>query len=290
MDIRALSYLVFDTLDVDAWDRYATGVLGMMADPGPSGSRWIRMDERPYRLVVQSGAAEGLASLGWEVAGPKELQAAIGELRAVGLDVTERADLAVERRVAELACFVSPDGARHELFWGAEVDYLPFVSPAGVSRFVTGHLGLGHAVIAVPDLAEAQRFYFEVMGFRLSDTMTIDGVKVVFTHCNARHHSLALHEGPRSMLAHFMVEAGAIDDVGFALDRASDHGFKIRESFGRHTNDEMLSFYAATPSGFSVEFGFGGRLITDEGTWVPTETTRGSYWGHRRPSRGQVRA
>jgi hypothetical protein len=31
----------------------------------------------------------------------------------------------------------------------------------------------------------------------------------------------------------------------------------IAQTLGRHTNDRIVSFYARTPSGFEVEFGFG---------------------------------
>jgi 3,4-dihydroxy-9,10-secoandrosta-1,3,5(10)-triene-9,17-dione 4,5-dioxygenase len=186
--------------------------------------------------------------------------------------------------VTDLVAFVAPDGTQHELFWGAELDYSPFISPAGTSGFVTGALGLGHVVLVTEAVDEASRFYMDVMGFRLSDTMTLSGTRVVFLHCNGRHHSLALGGGREPALAHFMLEVATVDDVGYALDRAADHGVRIRQSLGRHTNDQMLSFYAATPSGFSVEYGWGARVI-DDADWIPTETTRGSYWGHRRPPR-----
>ena len=32
-------------------------------------------------------------------------------------------------------------------------------------------------------------------------------------------------------------------------------------SLGRHTNDEMISFYLRTPSGFDIEYGFGGKTV-----------------------------
>jgi hypothetical protein len=44
----------------------------------------------------------------------------------------------------------------------------------------------------------------------------------------------------------------------------------------------VISFYANTPSGFFVEYGFGGRVI-DPATWQPHETFDGpSFWGHER--------
>ena len=52
----------------------------------------------------------------------------------------------------------------------------------------------------------------------------------------------------------------------------------------RHTNDHMTSFYAHSPSGFFVEYGWGGRVI-DPGTWQAHETFDGpSLWGHERLS------
>ena len=52
-------------------------------------------------------------------------------------------------------------------------------------------------------------------------------------------------------------------------------------SLGKHTNDQMISFYLITPSGFEVEYGFGGREI-DDATWVPSRHTATSTWGHER--------
>ncbi|MFD4605005.1 hypothetical protein ACFWPQ_44195 [Streptomyces sp. NPDC058464] len=37
---------------------------------------------------------------------------------------------------------------------------------------------------------------------------------------------------------------------------------------GDEENDEMLSFYSKTPSGFQVEYGYGGKLI-DDSVWTP---------------------
>jgi hypothetical protein len=45
-------------------------------------------------------------------------------------------------------------------------------------------------------------------------------------------------------------------------------------------NDRMVSFYLANPSGFAVEYGWGGRVI-DESSWQ-TERYESveSIWGH----------
>ena len=78
-----------------------------------------------------------------------------------------------------------------------------------------------------------------------------------------------------------MVEVDNLDDVGHAYDRHVDAGWPIRGGLGRHSNDHTVSFYAETPSGAQIEFGWGSRLIDDR-TWVTSHTTVGSIWGHRR--------
>ena len=47
-------------------------------------------------------------------------------------------------------------------------------------------------------------------------------------------------------------------------------------------NDHVTSFYSWSPSGFMVEYGWGGRLV-EPGKWTPEEYTVGpSLWGHDR--------
>jgi hypothetical protein len=50
---------------------------------------------------------------------------------------------------------------------------------------------------------------------------------------------------------------------------------------GKHTNDHMQSFYVITPSGFGMEYGFGGRLI--EENWEIRHYDQPMLWGHRPP-------
>jgi hypothetical protein len=60
-----------------------------------------------------------------------------------------------------------------------------------------------------------------------------------------------------------------------------DAGLQLVMTLGRHWNDHMTSFYVESPSGFAVEYGWGGLQI-DRATW---STVRGtgeiSFWGHR---------
>lgn len=282
MDIRSLGYIGIDVADIDTWHRYAE-LLGTMVVTEADGFR-MRIDERPFRVAVQTTEqAEGLAFAGWELADQAALECAASELAAAGF-TTESASVeeCAQRRVRGLIRTTDPGGFELELFHGPIHDHDLFVSPAGVSGFHTGAEGLGHIVLGTPNLAESVHFYTQVLGFQVSDYWKPGDDDVVFLRCNPRHHSLALVAAPEPALYHFMLEANTLDDVGYALDRHYDTDTPISMGLGKHTNDQMVSFYSRSPSGFEVEFGFGGLLV-DDTTWTVTEITKPSFWGHRPP-------
>ena len=172
-------------------------------------------------------------------------------------------------------------GASSGLTWKFMTTAEPFRPGRNISGFRTGPLGMGHVVFTMPDIAAMARFYREVLGFRLSDYLE-KPFAAQFLHVNARHHSLALISGPRTAFHHVMMEMLSLDDVGQGYDIALGEDGRIATTLGRHTNDFMTSFYARTPGGFFVEYGWGGRAI-DPATWKPVRVDSGpSLWGHDR--------
>ncbi|MGE0304434.1 MAG: VOC family protein [Acidimicrobiia bacterium] len=282
-EVKALGYLGFHATELDVWRRWATEVLGMqVVAPSPGSDLLLRMDERGWRVSVEEAEAGGLAFVGWEVADEAALCALQGRLQSAGVSVHEDPRSAALRRVERLITCRDPDGFVLEFFVGAHVPEQPFVSPTGVT-FVTGAMGLGHILLNVADEAATKRFYLDLLGFRMSDYIRFEQYKVHFTHVNQRHHSLAFVEvadRPPS-LGHFMVEVDTIDDVGRALDRVNAGAGVLTETFGRHSNDHMLSFYMMNPSGSQAEYGYGGRLIDSEWRVVNYDVT--AYWGHKVP-------
>ena len=151
---------------------------------------------------------------------------------------------------------------------------------------------MGHAVLHVKSIHDVIPFYRDVLGFRLSDYMTRP-FNAYFFHANPRHHSVAFIETGRNATHHLMMELFNLDDVGQCYDLALGEEGRIGVTLGRHINDEVTSFYSNTPSGFMVEYGWGGRVI-DVDNWQPEEVTWGpSMWGHDRmwmPPEGRVEA
>ncbi|MEY2450003.1 MAG: hypothetical protein QOH79_3479, partial [Acidimicrobiaceae bacterium] len=57
-------------------------------------------------------------------------------------------------------------------------------------------------------------------------------------------------------------------------------GCVIASGLGHHPNDQMFSFYVASPAGFQVEVGHGARLVTED--WDENRRyDRISSWGHQ---------
>jgi 3,4-dihydroxy-9,10-secoandrosta-1,3,5(10)-triene-9,17-dione 4,5-dioxygenase len=288
MDIHALGYLRLEATDLDAWERFLVEGLDMDVHRDGDVELRVRLDERPARLVITASEADGLAAVGWEASGLQALARVRATLEDAGLAVrAASAEELADRRVEAMIHVDDPGGTHLEISAGPALDHRPVASRTG-ARFVTGDLGLGHVVLPEPAMGEAMEFYELLLGFQHRDSMRLPGMGadggdawIRFLGCNARHHSVALFEGPvPGGIIHLMVEVDDLDAVGRALDRCQDLGARISSTLGRHTNDHMLSFYVAAPGGFDVEYGTAGRLV-DPATWVTSEITAVSYWGHR---------
>lgn len=288
IDIRGLAYFVAEIEQLDEWRRYAEDVLGMMTAPAPGGGLYVKMDERPFRMLVLEGGQRRYVASGWELAGEAAFKDALATLGNAGVGYELAGpELCRQRGMQAIALVTDPSGNRHELGWGHLSDCQPFVSPQGVPRFLTGEMGMGHTVLPSPNFDASVAFFRDVLGFGLSDIFNFrpdpngPAIRIHFLHCNnARHHSLAIAEYPvPSGCVHVMVEVDSMTEVGRAHDRMTARQVPISATLGQHLNDRMTSFYMKTPSGFDLEFGCGG-LQVDWDRHSPFEFTRVSIWGH----------
>ena len=282
MDIQALGYVGIRAKSLEDWTSFGTRFLGMQLVEKNNKKLTLRMDDRKQRVVVNEDGGDGVAFFGWEVSDPAALDRMATRLERAGIQVSRGSRaLADERRVRDLIVLADPLGNRLEIFHGAETTIEPFKPGRAISGFRTGPLGMGHAVLHVKDINDALPFYRDVLGFRLSDFMQRP-FNAYFFHANPRHHSIAFIETGRSATHHLMVELYSFDDMGQGYDLALGDPDKIAVTLGRHSGDYMTSFYSNSPSGFMVEYGWGGRVIDVE-SWQPQEVTWGpSMWGHDR--------
>jgi 3,4-dihydroxy-9,10-secoandrosta-1,3,5(10)-triene-9,17-dione 4,5-dioxygenase len=284
MGVIGQGYVVIEASDPAAWGAFLTGVVGAMA----AGDGCYRVDERLFRFRIESSANDRLAATGLLVS-PGALDNLAARIEASGQAVNWASQTeAAARGAARLFCTTDPAGYPLEFYEGDAAASAPFASPAGISRFVTGKLGLGHSVFAAPDFDPSHRFYRETVGLGESDlpVMELFGPEGPKTHAaflhgeGGRHHCIALIEMPPSpaQCIHLMVELETLDEVGKAYDRALAGGCPISATLGRHWNDGVASFYVQTPGGFDLEIGCDGVVVGPE--WQVTAHNDVSVWGH----------
>jgi 2,3-dihydroxybiphenyl 1,2-dioxygenase len=282
MMIQGLGYIGVRAKDLTDWGSYGTAMLGLQRVDKARSSLAFRMDDRKQRLVVEADGGQGIAFFGWEVADAGALDAFAARMEAAAIPVAHGSRaLAQERHVEDLVVLHDPAGNRVEVFHGAESATDPFKPGRNISGFRTGPLGMGHVVLHFERIAEVMAFYRDVLGFKLSDYW-LRPFPGYFFHVNARHHSIAFVESGTNMVHHMMMELFSLDDVGQGYDLALAEPERIGVTLGRHSGDGVTSFYTHNPSGFLVEYGWGGQVIDDE-TWRPFERKFGpSFWGHER--------
>jgi 3,4-dihydroxy-9,10-secoandrosta-1,3,5(10)-triene-9,17-dione 4,5-dioxygenase len=295
MSVTNLAYIHISETDKGSWAQFGGAILGLMPieRAGFGDNSFLKMDDAPFRVMVSVADEGKLLATGWDTGSQAGFDAMAAKLEAAGITVTAGdSNGAALRCVEQYASAKDPAGNPFEIFHTrtscADCD-VPFVSPTGVKKFVTGDMGLGHAVIPAPNIDETHAFYTDVMGFGNSDDLRLappaEGapeLRIVFMHAsNARHHSLALANFPHPVgIVHMMVEVTSIDEVGECLDRVSQAGIPLLSTLGRHCNDNMVSFYAIGPGGIAVEFGYDGLQVDDWSKFTATQSTEGDFWGH----------
>lgn len=286
MAISSLAYVGFKVTDMPRWQALLKGVYGAEIVSDVGGTSKFRVDGYHHRITLETAASDAVGFVGWELGTTAALEAIVQRLDETGIDVKAApAALCADRNYSAVYTFTDPHlMVTAELAAGPINTKAAFTPSRAIAPFnVDAKLGLGHLVFWVADLDEAVAFYKDVLGFKTSDTMAWDDNEAVFMHCNKRHHTIALMaqaDGrPAGKLGHLMLESTAQDDVGTGYDLARDMNFNIMLEPGKHTNDLMQSFYLETPSGFWMEYGFGGRLI--EGEWTVEHYDAPMLWGHR---------
>jgi 2,3-dihydroxybiphenyl 1,2-dioxygenase len=286
--VKELAYVVYEVSDLADWEHFAVRLLGMQLGERNDQGFTLRTDEKVHRWIITEGPADDLVRSGYEVESAEALDALVARLTEAGVEVTEGdAALTAARRVDRVVLLADPIGNAIELVVGLADASTPFHSDALLGDFVTGAGGAGHQVLLSKGVSREEylAFYQDLLGFRISDIIIEElapGIvaDLIFLHCNPRHHSVALGDMPHPKKTHhFMVEVADIRDVGTAWDRCLAHGQPFEMTLGMHPNDNMFSFYVKTPSGFAVEYGWGGLLI-DDATWEVKTLDKLNNWGH----------
>ena len=292
-EISNLAYVGFGVGNLAEWEKFAVDILGMEVGSRTADTLALRMDEYRQRIFLEENPIDDLLVAGWEFDTESDLDAYVNEVREKGTEVTLlSSEAAARRKVEKLYACPDPNGFQHEFFFGADTMPLTqkFRSAVLKGGFETGPLGIGHILPLANNGSQTVRFYEDVLKLRISDYIRQEiapGIMVdaTFFHSKTgRHHSIATAQGPQPLpkvLNHLMLQVQDMDDVGLAYDRAVEAGLHIAAELGHHPHDRMFSFYVRSPSGFNVEFGYGG-IVIDDTNWKVVNFTQMSDWGHKR--------
>lgn len=290
--IKSLGYVVFGVSDLARWETFAVDLLGMQAGRREAQRLLLRIDSHEQRIVLEQGPQDDLQAAGWQLESIPALEAYVARLRERGVAVRSADPAQARSRCVErLYSCDDPNGFTHEFYAGPAIadKSRPFRSSVlSGPGFLTGDLGLGHILPRSLDYAASVDFYQSVLGLRISDFIREEVqpgrlVDATFLHTETgRHHSLATAAmpGPK-ILSHVMVEVQDMNDVGLAYDRCLRAGYSMVMELGHHPNDQMFSFYVETPSGFALEYGYGG-IVIEQDKWEIVSYSRLSDWGHKR--------
>lgn len=218
VQIADLAYSIVTATNPVAWARFGEDFAGFAAHP-VSGGIALRMDERAGRIFMEKGAADCYSASGWELRTRRAFDEALAELarKKVAFTPSTEAERAF-RHVSEMVWFHDPSGNRHELFHGPVSDFRRFVSPQGVTGFVTGNLGYGHVVLPAPQIDTTRDFLVDVLNFGVSDFM-------VHRPCRStlRRYWITCPISPisRRSTAALVLSISRISTKGRSCDRAS---------------------------------------------------------------------
>ncbi len=279
---QSLGYVRISARELDGWRSFATGLLGLQLVDRSSKTIAFRMDNYAQRLLVENDGGSTINTWGWEMFDAAGVQAMAAQIENAGYRVEKgtRA-LCDERMVKDLVWTADPSGNRVEFYHGPTMAADAFVPSRNISGFRTQGIGLGHTVLHTPGVREAIPYYRDVLGFGVSDHFE-QPFPACFFHVNTAHHSFALLQGEKDQVHHLMLELFSMDDVGQGYDIALGEEGRVAVTLGRHTGNDVISFYNWSPSGFMIEYGWGAKQI-DPAIWTPGDRPAGpSYWGHDR--------
>ena len=147
-----------------------------------------------------------------------------------------------------------------------------------------------HVVFNSADVAVAQRFFEEALGFRLSDRTKV----MAFMRCNSDHHSIALADSDADTLNHIAFVMPDLDAVMRGAGRMSDAGWPIEWGVGRHGPGNNVFSYFVGPDDFVIEYTADVQQVDDsyttggpsDWTWPPG---RFDQWGVSKPPSDRIK-
>ena len=278
--ICGLRSVALNLPDLAAAESFYTTVWRLeVADRAP-GVLYLRGSGSDHHLLAlhQADGPPQLRQLSLRARSDQALEAISAATPAAG-GVIERPIVAATDPAGGRSLIIrDSDGRRFELVHGDTQRTADVQPPADQPQ------RLAHAVLNAHDIAAAQRFLEQALGFVLADRTRI----MAFMNCDSDHHSLAFGDADNDALNHIAFVMPTLDAVMRGGGRMQDAGHAIEWGPGRHGPGDNAFNYFIDPFGIVIEYTAGVEQIDDsyrvrgpaDWTWPPG---RVDQWGISAP-------
>jgi len=256
--------------------------------------------DRPVQLRIAQGTHRHLSLLHMSCATEQDLSdiaARIGEL-GVASTITDTQltciDPIFRHRIVIDVTAPHPLTAAQQRAWNhagatgridARADAVVEAAPRSPRR-------LGHIVLGTPHFQQATAFYFDGLGFKVSDQF-LHGV-ATFGRIETDHHNLLIQPAPTSYINHYAMEMDDVDAIGKAGQAVlAERPDANVVGVGRHFLGSNVFWYLTDPAGTMFEFFSDIDQIVDDEAWERDHCKRDwmgadgpapvSVWGPQEP-------
>ncbi|MEM7337147.1 MAG: VOC family protein [Actinomycetota bacterium] len=231
-------------------------------------------DDRAVQMRLAAGSYRHLSELHLSCEAEQDLDDIATRLAALGVDtqVTDTqltcVDPVFNHRIVVDVTAPHPLSEQQRRAWnhpgdlqriGDRADAVTETAPRPPRR-------LGHVVLGTPKVADATAFYFDGLGFKVSDQV-LNGV-ATFGRIEQDHHNLLIQPGPTSYINHYALEMDDVDAIGKAGQAiVAERDDANVVGVGRHFLGSNVFWYLTDPSGTMFELFSDIDQILDDEAW-----------------------
>jgi catechol 2,3-dioxygenase-like lactoylglutathione lyase family enzyme len=230
--------------------------------------------ERPVQLTIAEGTHRHLSALHLSCATEQDLADIAGRLGAMGVasevDGTRLTctDPIFRHRITIDVTAPHPLSPAQQRAWNHAGAHGRFDDRADVITEAVPRppRRVGHVVLGTPHFQKATEFYFDGLGFKVSDQI-LGGV-ATFGRIETDHHNLLIQPSSASYINHYALEMDDIDAIGKAGQAVVDERPDAHVvGVGRHFLGSNTFWYLTDPAGTMFEFFSDIDQITDDEAW-----------------------
>lgn len=244
--ISGLRSVALNVPDLAAAERFYTDVWRLDVAARARDALYLRGSGADHHLLAlhQAGGTPQVRQVTLRARSAAAMDAIASATSAAGGVVERAACAATDPAGGQSLLIRDADGRRYEVVHGdarrAADEPVPGDQP----------LRLAHAVLNARDIATAQRFLEQALGFVLADRTRI----MAFMNCDTDHHSLALGDSDNDALNHVAFLMPSVDAVMRGGGRMKDAGHAIAWGPGRHGPGNNAFNYFIDPFGIVIEY------------------------------------